>query len=70
MLIRTITNPGNMLGFGKELGYASDKTDMELATQIDTMLIDTSSQKQKRTGYGFGTTIQGVEGAIEIRGPE
>ena len=44
-VIRTITNPGNMLGFGKELGYASDKTDMELATQIDTMLIDTSSQK-------------------------
>ena len=66
-VIRTITDPGNMLGFGKELGYASDKTDMELATQIDTMLIDTSSQKSRNVlAMVLGTTIQGVEGAIEM----
>ena len=66
-VIRTITNPGNMLGFGKELGYASDKNDMELATQIDTMLIDTSSQKSKNVlAMVLGTTIAGVEGAIEM----
>ena len=65
-VIRTITKPGNMLGIGKELGYASDKNDMELATQIDTMLVDTSSQKSKNVlAMVLGTTIAGIEGAIE-----
>lgn len=66
-VVRTITEPGNFLGIGKELGYSSDKTDMELATQIDTMLIDTSSQKSKNVlAMVLGTTIAGVEGAIEM----
>lgn len=71
-VIRTITKPapkvpiiGTQIG-SNELGYMSDKSDMELATTIDTQLVNTSNERSKNVlAMVLGTTKAGIEGAIE-----
>ncbi len=71
-VVRTITKPAprvpitNIKIGSDELGFMSDKSDMELATTIDTMLVDTSSTKSRNIlATVLGTTLLSVEIAIE-----